>query len=420
MGGNATQVRQYARLTREEAVNRLFDSSGDPGVPNWSTFANNDDWRAMDAVREWWVDRMISATPRVTEKLTLFWHDHFATSFDKVEDAKLMWDQHKVLRNRGLGQFRNLLEGVSFGSAMLIYLDNETNVAGAEQENWARELMELFTVGNGRFTEEDVVSMARAWTGHNTVGRTAANNWTYDPSYIFRSGEHDSGQKTLFGITSNWGAQATLDELCTGVKATATSDYIARKMFQFYVHSNPSQAVVDELAAAWRADSLRTSTLLRAILLHDEFWADSSRYALVKSPVEFMVDIMRRIGYRSNDESVRWRMQGMGMVLFEPPNVAGWGRNNYWLSTATSWTKSRWTNNLKWHADEEGWLQGLELLTPEEAADEVISFFGIYEVSDRSRDQVLNLIVTTLAEHAWAIRHEPFAAGMFMPEVQCA
>ena len=133
-----------------------------------------------------------------------------------------------------------------------------------------------------------------------------------------------------------------------------------------------------------------------------------------------MVDIMRRIGYRSNDDSVRWRMQGMGMVLFEPPNVAGWGRNNYWLSTATSWTKSRWANNLKWHADEEGWLQGLELLTPEEAADEVISFFGIYEVSDRSRDQVLNLIVTTLAEHAWAIRHEPFAAGMFMPEVQCA
>lgn len=420
MGGHNTHVRQFARLTREEAVDRLLDTSSDPALPGWSQFANSDDWRAQDAMIDWWVDRMITSSPTVSEKLTLFWHSHFSTAREKVEDAQLMWDQHLVLRQRGLGSFRTLLEKVSFGSAMLIYLDNETNVAGAEQENFARELMELHTIGNGRFVEGDVIAMARAWTGHNTVGRTAANNWQYDPSYIFRSAAHDNGQKTLFGITKNWGAQATLDELCTGAKASESSDFIARKMFQFYVHSNPSQDVIDGLAATWRSNNLDVASLLRSILLHDEFWAASSRYALVKSPVEFMVEIMRRIGYRSSDESVRWRMEGMGMTLFDPPSEAGWGRNSHWLSTATSWTKSRWINSLKWRAEANGWLQGLEAMTADDAADAVIAFFGIYEVSDRSREQVRDLIVATIAEHPWAMRHEPFAVGMFMPEVQCA
>ena len=421
MGGTTAMIDSFVDMTRANAVDRLLDTSSNPGLPGWGLFDSGDeDWRAQEKMIEWWVDRMITAPPTIEEKLTLFLHSHFATGRDKVEDSRLMWDQHLVLRNFGEGSFRTLLDKISFGSAMLIYLDNESNVKGAEQENFARELMELHTVGNGRFGEDDVVAMARAWTGHNTIGRTRENNWQYDPRYVFKSEEHDNGQKTLFGITRNWDAGDTLDELCFGVKATATSDFVARKIFQFFVHTNPSQAVVDELAAGFRASNLNIKSLVRSVLLHDEFWDLESRYALVKSPVEYMVDIMRRTGLRSADDSVRWRMEAMGMTLFDPPTVAGWGQNGFWLSTATAWSKSRFTNNLKWRADERGILQNLDHLDPDQVVNVITTFFSIFDASDRTREYMRELIVTTREERPWAMAYEPFAVGMFMPEVQCA
>ncbi len=421
MGGTTAQIDSFVGLTQAQAVDRVMNTSSSPALPGWSRFETDDkDWQEQEKMIDWWVDRMITAPPTIEEKLTLFLHDHFATGREKVEDAELMWEQHVVLRNFGQGSFRVLLERISFGAAMMIYLDNESNVAGAEQENFARELMELFTVGNGRFSEDDVVAMAKAWTGHNTVGRTRENNWQYDPTVVFNADKHDNSQKTLFGITKNWDARDTLDELCTGVKATATADYFARKMFQYYVHTNPSQDVVNELAGVFISSGLNISALLRAILLHDEFWDLSSRYALVKTPVEFMVDIMRRNGLRSADDSVRWRMEAMGMTLFDPPTVAGWGQNGFWLSTATAWSKSRYVNNLKWSADERGVLQNLEALTPEQVVNVILTFFSIFDASARTRQFMIEHIVTTRAERPWAMAYEPFAVGMFMPEVQCA
>lgn len=421
MGGTTAMVDSFVGMSRVNAVDRLLDTSSNPGLPGWGLFDSGDqDWREQEKMIEWWVDRMITAPPTIEEKLTLFLHSHFATAREKVGESRLMWDQHLLLRNHGEGSFRTLIEKISLGSAMLIYLDNESNVKGSEQENFARELMELHTVGNGRFTEGDVVAMARAWTGYNTVGRTRENNWEYDPTYVFKADEHDNGQKALFGIRKNWNAADTLDELCFGVKATATTDYFARKMFQFFVHTNPSQDVVNGLAANFRANDLNISSLVRDVLMHDEFWDLQSRYALVKSPVEYMVDIMRRCNMTSADQSVRWRMEGMGMTLFDPPTVAGWGQNGFWLSTASAWSKSRFTNNLKWDSDERNILQNLDGLTPDEVVDEITSFFSIYDASARTKEFMRELIVTTREERPWAMAYEPFAVGMFMPEVQCA
>ena len=422
MGGTTAQIDEFVGLTREQAVNRLLDTSSNPGLPGWGRFDSGDDhWVAQDKMIDWWVDRMITAPPTIEEKLTLFLHGHFATGRAKVRFARPMWDQHLDLREFGQGSFRVLLEKVSLGPAMLMYLDNETNVKSAPQENFARELMELFTLGNARFEETDVVSMARAWTGHNIVGATRENNWQYDPSYIFKADEHDNSQKTLFGITKNWGAQNTLDEICFGVKANTMSDFIARKMFQFYVHTNPSQAVVDELAAGFRDSDLNIKSLLKSILLHPQFWHADTRYALVKSPVEFMVDILRRNGLRAATEgNVRWFMGNMGMKLFDPPSVAGWGSNGYWLSTARAWAKSQYVNNLKWDADERGVLQNLDDLTSEQVANVILTFFSIFEVSDQTRQNMVVLIDTTREERPWAMNVEPFAVGMHMPEVQCA
>ena len=420
VGATNGTINSFFGLTREEAVERLLDRSASPALPSYSTLQRDGDWRTQEAMIDWWVDRMIDAPPSIEEKLTLFWHSHFATAREKVEDAELIWDQHLELRRHGFGDFRTLLGKISFGSAMLIYLDNETNVAGAEQENFARELMELHTIGNARFSEEDVISMARAWTGHNTVGRTPENNWEYDPTYIFRPEDHDDGQKTLFGVTRNWDAADTLDEICFGAKAEDFSQFITGKLFRYFVHTDPSDAVIADLAAGFRSTGGNITQLVRSILLHDEFWAPETRYALIKSPVEYMVDIMRRCGLRSRDESVRWRMEGMGMTLFDPPNVAGWGQNGFWLGTATAWAKSRWVNSLKWRADDRNLLQDLDDLTPDEAVDRITAFFGLYDVSSQSRNHARDLIEVTQRDRPWAMKYEPFAMGLFMPEVQCA
>lgn len=408
-------------MSRTAAVNRLFDTSVTPGLPFWRVFNSGEQhWEAQTKMIDWWVDRMITSQPTIEEKLTLFLHGHFATGREKVEDARLMWDQHRTLRNLGKGSFQTLLERISFGSAMLIFIDNETNVVGAEQENFAREFMELHTIGNGNFTEADVVSMARAWTGHNTVGATRENNWVYDPTYVFKADQHDNGQKTLFGITRNWDAPDTIAEVCTGVKAQQTAEFIARKMFSFYVHTNPSDAVVTQLANDFRSSGLRMDALLRSILLHDEFWAPSTRYALVKSPVEYMVDILRRNGLRSRDASVRWRMERMGMVLFDPPTVAGWGQNDFWLSTASAWAKAEWTNNLKWGAQDRNVLQNTDALTPDQVVTAVTRFYSIFDASASSRAAIKRIVEQTRDVAPWEMNHVPFAAGMFMPEVQCA
>ena len=421
VGGTTEQIDSFVGMSEDAAIDRLFDYSDNPGLPGFGAFRTGDEhWRAQEKMIEWWVDRMITAPPTIEEKLTLFWHGHFTSAREKVEDAEPMWDQHVLFRTAGRANFRKLLSRVSLGPAMLVYLDNETNEKGAEQENFARELMELFTLGNGRFSEQDVVSMAKAWTGHNTIGRTRENNFTYDYTYQFNPDLHDNSQKTLFGETRNWDAEDTLDAICFGAKASEMSDHIARRMFQFYVHTNPSQAVIDELAADFRQSDLSPGKLLRSILRHDEFWADHSRYALVKSPAEYMVDIMRRNGLRSEGEAVRWRMEGMGMTLFDPPSVAGWGQNGYWLSTARSWTKASWVRHLKWTADERNVLQNLEGFSPGRATDEVLEFFSIFDASSTTRSAIKEVIETTLAERPWAMTSEPYAVGMFAPEVQCA
>ena len=169
VGGTTAQIDSFVGMTEAAAVERLFDTQT-PGLPGFGAFdMGREHWRSQEKMIEWWVDRMVSSEPSVEEKLTLFWHGHFTSAREKVEDAELIWNQHVIMRDVGRRSFRNLIGRISFDSAMLIYLDNETNVKGAEQENFARELMELFTVGNGNFSEQDVVAMSKAWTGHNTV-----------------------------------------------------------------------------------------------------------------------------------------------------------------------------------------------------------------------------------------------------------
>ena len=186
--------------------------------------------------------------------------------------------------------------------------------------------------------------------------------WVYVPDYKFKPELHDNGQKTLFGITQNWDALPTVNELCYGSRAVATSRFIARKMFRFFAHANPSAGVVDELATTFRNANLDIKALLRAILVHSEFWSPAARHGLVKSPVEFMVDLMKRTGVTPDEAGCRWQSARMGQVLFEPPDVSGWKQNNYWVSTATVWGRGDFVSHLRWTARDKGVFDGLRYL----------------------------------------------------------
>ncbi len=348
-GGRRKDVRALKGLSRADAVDSLLDFEGDP-VPRPPDRSDESEWQQNLKAMEWWMTEMATTEHPLREKLTLFWHGHFATSWEKVDDQELMNDQLDLLRRKGLGDFAELCTDVSLGPAMIIYLDNETNVVGAEQENFARELMELHTIGVGNFSEADVVSMAKAWTGHNTVGWVKrGGEWIYDSDYIFRRSEHDSSIKSLFGISKKWNATGTIQELVHGSKQQLCADFVARKMWKFFATAEPSPAVMTRLTSAFISSGMVTRSLVRSIFLEDDFWAPDARYALLRSPVEYVVAILRVTKWDADEVPVRWYIEPMGQVLFSPPNVAGWGTDSYWLSTATAWARSRFAS--EWQCD---------------------------------------------------------------------
>ena len=443
-GGSDAELTALTGMTREACVDAALGftatdptpSGPDVGVPS---FVNdpNQWWAHTDAIA-WWLQRMAdlanpTAVPApvpatspplpIHEKMALFWHEHFACGQEKVFDFPEMWDQMALFRRTGLGNFDSLVRAVAVHPAMLVHLDNQTNVAGAEQENFARELMELYTCGVGNFTEPDVVAMARAWTGHNTVGWTGSR---WDATYVYRSEDHDHGTKTLFGITANWngvqmvgGERDTVWELVYGVRQTATARFVARKLFRYFAHLEPPTGVVNELGDVFIAAGMEIAALVRAILLHDEFWAPVSRFALVKSPTEWIASIIRRSGLPAADLGLRWNMDPMGQVLWDPPSVAGWGSGEYWLSTASAWARGAFAQWTRWHASDAGLLSSLSTTSDSSAAaQEIFDLFGLEEVSAATRGRIESWHTTAYAQARWSTVPQGFLLGLLCPEFQ--
>ncbi len=420
-GGSKREARALVGLTRSQAVAAVLDfGTATPARPPENP--NLSEWQQNLAAQEWWITEMATGKHPLREKMTLFWHGHFATSWDKVDDQKLMNDQNHILRTMGMGDFAEMCKAVSLGPAMLIYLDNETNVAGAEQENFARELMELFTIGVGNFSEDDVIAMAKAWTGHNTKGFVNRDGrWVYDPSYVYNKAEHDGSNKTLWGITRRWNGPDTIDELVHGSQQGLTARYISEKLWKFLATGTPSEAVLKRISNAFIASGMRGKALVKAILLEDDFWDPSARYALVRSPVEYIVALMKVTGWTTEDIPIRWYMEPMGQLLFNPPDVAGWGTNDYWLSTATAWARSRFVTEWQWRIRNTPLLEGVEDRSPADAASYIFSTFNVSQPSAASRAAIEAWVANAHANNrGWSIQPNSFVLGALCPEFQMA
>ena len=337
-GGTIDQVATLAAQPWDTTVDQLLDFSSAPAdaQPGYLTDDAIGDWQKEYQLQQWWLDRMATTTTPLQEKLALFWHGHFATANYKVTDMLLMYQQNALFRANATGQFRDLVHAMSLQPAMLLWLDNDPNVKGAPNENFARELMELFTLGVDQYSQDDVVASARAWTGHNTLDDNRE-------VYHFYPGRHDDGQKTFMGVTQDWDGPDIIDFIL-GADATHKqigARFIATKMWTFFAYPDPEPDVVTDLTNAFLANDLSIADLVRAIFMHPNFLSPQAMNGLVRSPAEWVAASLRVMGLTAEDANPQWYMEDMGQQLFEPPNVSGWRPNEYWLTTSRLWSRAR-------------------------------------------------------------------------------
>ncbi len=274
--------------------------------------------------RAWWLYRMLYTPHPLRERLTLFWHNHFATSDRKVNNAGFMLGQYRLMYRHALGSFRTLLQEMSRDPAMMVWLDTRDSKKGNPNENYARELMELFSLGIGNYTEHDVREGARAFTG-----------WEIrDGAAVFNPAQHDGGAKTFLGQTGNWDG-ADIVRIC--LEQDSAAYFVAGKLYRFLVSETapPGRELLAPLVKQFRASDYDFGALVKTVLRSNLFFSGEAYRARVKSPVDFALGIVRGLEGRIGSTALAAALEGMGQSLFYPPTVKGWDGGTAWLNGQT-------------------------------------------------------------------------------------
>ncbi|HSR69486.1 MAG TPA: DUF1800 domain-containing protein [Acidobacteriota bacterium] len=287
-------------------------------------------------LNRWWLYRMINSRRQLLEKMTYFWHDHFATSLQEVNQVKpstgrpLILIQQDTFREHALGNFKDLVHDMARDPAMLIWLDNFLNVRNQPNENWARELLELFTMGVDQYTEEDIQEAARAFTGW-TFDFDRMNPDEFDYDFLFIPVLHDFGPKTFLGRTGNWNGDDIINII---FEQDVTAEFIAAKLWEFLVYPDPDPGLIRQLGRVLRENGYELKPLLRAIFRHPEFFSQRAYRGLMKAPVEAGVAFAREMELES-PEFLPFFINQMNQLLFLPPDVGGWTSGVGWVNTST-------------------------------------------------------------------------------------
>ncbi len=290
--------------------------------------------RGIQDLTAWWLDRMARSSAPLQERLTLFWHGHFTSSFADVRDVIAMYNQNQLFRRHAAGNFRRLLDGVARDAAMLRYLNNDENRKGHPNENWARELMELFTMGIGHYTETDIKESARAWTGWTLSGRTYEGR----RSFAFLPPIHDGGVKVFLGETGTWDGTDIMRIILAN---PATPQWIAGRLAQFFVAPKPDPELVGAVAQRLSAGGYELRPVLQALFRSRGFYRPEVVHGHVKSPAEFTVGAVRHLEIADPDwVRISGAMIGMGQHLLFPPNVSGWHGGIGWMNAGTVFART--------------------------------------------------------------------------------
>ena len=361
-GATDSEIGALAPLSRAEAVDRLLEGArreavlappafvDEPFLPYYRIRDMNAEERMAELrmrlqqgleLRAWWLREMLATDSPLTERMTLFWHGHFATSQQKVRSNRLMYRQNVLLRREALGNFGTLLHAIARDPAMLVYLDNAGSRREAPNENFAREVMELFTLGEGSYGERDVKEAARAFTG-----------WSLDRDsgeYFYRRAWHDDGEKTVLGKTGRLDGTQVLDIL---LDRPETARLVVRKLWREFVSPTPDAATVNRWAEDFGKSRYEVKPLMRTLLTSDAFWLPANRASLIKSPVDVVVGTLRTFAIRPMDlRPAAFACAALGQNPMAPPNVKGWPGGETWINSATLLGRRQWVERVFRGAD---------------------------------------------------------------------
>jgi uncharacterized protein (DUF1800 family) len=403
-GYSADDLDAYTKLGVGGTVEALVDYEQVPDDLEQRLQRTTFDMTKVAEMQRWWLMRMIYTRRPLQEKMVLFWHGLLVSGTGKVglpmpkpeapNPPNLMLDQNGFFRDHAMDTFGSLLKGISRDPAMVTYLDSRDNRKGKPNENYARELMELFTLGvagpDGKpsFTETDVREVARAFTGWNLDA---------ERKFLFRQNQFDGGQKTVFGQTGAFGGDEVIDLI---LAHPACAPYICRRLFSFFAYDGPEPAVLAPLVETFRRSGGSIRAVVRAVLTSPAFFSERAYRAKAKSPAEFVAGMARSLKLDTDATGFQSSVQRMGQTLFNPPNVAGWPGGISWFNT-TSWLErvNQVNKILSIRKDAHtqpvdlfGIVQREALNTPERAVDYVLSLLVDGQVRGEQRQALIDYV----------------------------
>ena len=323
-GTTEAKVKQATREGLNKTVERILEMQ--PESDDFQKTQSLIEETAFDTgnivdLQAWWFYRMIHTANPLHEKMTLLWHNHFATSNRKIRSVDSMSEQNELLRRHALGDFRKMLHQMSKNPAMLVWLDGNANKKRHPNENFSRELMELFSLGVGNYTEKDILEAARAFTGWHTK----------DDEFWFDKNQHDEGKKSVFGKSGNLNGGDIVD-LC--LKQKACPEFLAFKILREFVMGKPDQKTIETLAKCIRNRNYAMNFVMKELFSSELFFDSANRNSIIKSPVQFLVGTVRTLAGSVNLRELAGLSARLGQDLFQPPTVKGWDGGRLWINAA--------------------------------------------------------------------------------------
>ena len=366
----------------------------------------------FESAQAYWMYKMINSKRPLEEKIALFWHGLFATAYGKLNHAMGVVNQTDTFRRHGLGSFHNILMELSRDPAMIFWLDNKDNHKDAPNENYGRELLELFSMGIGNYTEDDVKNCARAFTGwtiandeYMSVRASRDSIWPsgrIDWQFEYRPEDHDDTEKKFLGRTGNFNGEDIIDIIAM---RPATSWFIASKLYNYFVSDTPNEEAIAFLAEEYRKSSGDIRSMMRGLFLSDYFKSEDVWYSRVKSPAELVVGTARLAG---SYQSPRWDITNlasdanfMGQEILNPPTVEGWHTGTEWVDTGTLVERVNSSALVIGDTVQPGVQAMIQRLKggqnsyqPAELVDECLLLLGSLSVSDSTHDRLVEFAAT--------------------------
>lgn len=359
IGVSIKDIENIKDLEINNAINKIISNSNselEVKPPNWVNDINIQEKKEFTEeqrkeyreklnqqakeLKMWWYKEMIKTDSPLTEHLTLFWHNHFTSGYKKVRSPKLMFNQNQIFRKNALGNFKTLLHEISKDPAMIIYLDNQQNRKEKPNENFAREVLELFTIGEGNYKEKDIKESARAFTGWKVNNKTG--------EFFFNKKTYDDKNKTFFGKTGKFNGDDILNIILEQPK---TSEFITKKFWKEFISDTPNKDEVKRIANIFKNSNYEIKVLMKEILTSPFFNKKENYGNMIKSPVELIAGTFRllNIPFEENDKNIEQIIkysEKLGQDIFDPPNVKGWEGGTAWINSDSLTTRQQLLKRL--------------------------------------------------------------------------